>query len=388
MGAAWSEGDLSTYLSQVKVPGNANMLEVGKDGKLTVYELNGNGKCHRLPGKIDLSQKVKDVEQKRMFITVPGDKRNMRLYMDDICETRANEEAYMKKSTLNNQNVLHFPATDRQNATHYKINNTEPNKPPLPFFTVTPKDDSKRRFAAERAVSDCMPIPYVSQTENYSATIGVDTAFQRDLSSLSLYTDPECTNIYTLTKEDINREDNSYYPFSTTTNSYTTIKGYGGRVMHKTNARYYKIKDEKWNVTNDIDPRKFAAAKASREEIVRVKEEKAAAARETALRQVADQEERARVKSVMDKIAGEKNAVERARQQAIQRALQEQREREKRAAELDAANRAKIAATKQSIQAIGNIFSGGGGGFNWLKISSQPKPKPKPKPKPRNRWGR
>ena len=156
--------------------------------------------------------------------------------------------------------------------------------------------------------------------------------------------------------------------------------------MHKTNARYYKIKDEKWNVTNDIDPRKFAAAKASREEIVRVKEEKAAAARETALRQVADQEERARVKSVMDKIAGEKNAVERARQQAIQRALQEQREREKRAAELDAANRAKIAATKQSIQAIGNIFSGGGGGFNWLKISSQPKPKPKPKP--RNRWGR
>jgi hypothetical protein len=374
MGAAWSEGDLSTYLSQVNLPGDANLLEVGKDGKLTVYQLNGNGNCHRLPGKIDLAKNLKDVEQKRMFITTPGDQRNLRLYIDDICETRANEETYMKKATLNNQNILHFPATDQQNATHYKINNTEPNKPPLPFFSVTPKDDSKRRFAAERAVSDCRPIPYVSSGENYSATVGVDAGFQRDLSSLSLYTDSECTNIYAQTREEINREDNSYYPFSITTNPYTNIKGYGGRVMHKTNARFYKIKDEKWNVINDIDPKKFAAAKAAREERARLKAEKEAADRQASLKKLAEDEERARVKSVMDKIARERDAAERARLEAIQRALQAQRESQQRQAALNAANSARVAAVNRQA----NI---------WRTIFRPPPPPPRrPPPRRRGRW--
>jgi hypothetical protein len=301
MGAAWSQGDLSEYLSTVKIQGDANMLEVGKDGKLTVYELNGDGKCNMLPGKIELSTRDKELLQKRMFITTPGDKRNLRLYIDNECETRANEETYMKKATLNNQNILHFPATDQQNAGYYKVNNTEPNKPPLPFFKVSPDENAKRRFAAERAVSDCRPIPYVNSSENYSSTMGRDAAFERDLSSLSLYTDSECTNIYTQTQEEIDRENNSYHPYSTTTNSYTNIKGYGGRIMEKTNARYYKIKDEKWNVINDINPETFARATAAREERARLKAEKEERDREEALKRRIEAEERARAQALEEK---------------------------------------------------------------------------------------
>jgi hypothetical protein len=298
MGAAYSQGDINNFWNQVQVKGDANMIEVGRDGKLTVYELNGNGQCNLLPGKIDVSTRDKEVQQKRVFITVPGDKRNLRLYIDNECETRANEEAYMKKATMNNQNILHFPATNQQNAAYYKVNNTEPNKPPLPFFMVSPDENAKRRFAAERAVSDCRPIPYVNSGENFNATVSKAAAFQRELSSLTLYTDSECTNIYAQTQEEIDRANNSYYPYSTTTTPYTNVKGYGGRLMEKTNARYYKIKDEKWNVINDINPQKMATATADRVERARLKEEQEERDREEAFQRRLIEEKQARIRAL------------------------------------------------------------------------------------------
>ena len=294
MGASYSQGDIHNYWNKVDVSGNANLLQVGQGGKITKYELNGNGKCNRLPGHIEVSTRDREVQQKRIFITVPGDKRNLRLYIDDECETRANEEAYMKKTTFNNQNILYFPADPQQNAEYYKVNHTEPNKPPLPFFMVTPEPDAKRRFAAERAISDCRPIPFVSSGENYHAVDGKDAAFQRDLSHMTLYTDSNCTNIFDQTKEEIDRVDNSYIPFSITTNPYNVVTGYGGRPMEKTKARYYMIKNEKWNVINDIDPVKLAAAKARREELARLKAEEEERQRQAALeaRRKADQDAR------------------------------------------------------------------------------------------------
>jgi hypothetical protein len=144
--------------------------------------------------------------------------------------------------------------------------------------------------------------------------------------------------------------------------------------MHKTNARFYKIKDEKWNVINDIDPKKFAAAKAAREERARLKAEKEAADRQAALKKLAEDEERARVKSVMDKIARERDAAERARLEAIQRALQAQRESQQRQAALNAANSARVAAVNRQA----NI---------WRTIFRPPPPPPRrPPPRRRGRW--
>jgi len=347
MGAGWSEGDISTYLSQVNVPGDANMLEVGKDGVLKVYELNGDGKCNPLPGKIDLSTRVRDVEQKRMFITTPGDNRNLRLFIDNDCETRANEETYMKKTKLNNQNILHFSANYQQNAGYYKINNTEVNKPPLPYFMVNPSENARRRFAAERAVNECRPIPYVNPSENFNATVNKDAAFQRELSNLTLYTDSECTNIYTQTQEEIDYANNSYYPYSTTTNAYTSVKGYGGRIMDKTNARYYKIKDEKWNVINDIDPVKLKRATEVREERARVKAEKEEREKKEAMQRLVDSEERARVEALAKKRAAK--ATEEAKVAAANKAIQEAAANK---AIQDAAERARGEAQQRAVAAM------------------------------------
>jgi hypothetical protein len=103
------------------------------------------------------------------------------------------------------------------------------------------------------------------------------------LSSLTLYTDKDCTNIYTQTKEELDYENESYYPYSTTLNPYTEVKGYGGRIMPKTNARYYKVKDEKWNVTQDINPVLFEKATKARQEREAAKVEKEARDRSEAL---------------------------------------------------------------------------------------------------------
>jgi hypothetical protein len=302
MGAGYSQGDINQYWSTVETPGNANLLEVGNDGKLKVYELNGNGNCHPLPGMINLSTRVKEVPQKRIFITVPGDKRNLRLYVDNECDTRANEEAYIKKTSLNNQNILYFPANSQQNAGYYKINDTEPNKPPLPFFMVTPDENSRRRFASERAISDCRPIPYVNSSEDYGATPTKPAAFQRQLSHLTLYTDADCTNIYDQTKEEIDRVDNSYLPYSITTNPYNVVTGYGGRVMENSKARYYKIKNEKWNVINDTNPDKLAAETARRAEIARLKEEREERERQEAIQRQLIEEKQARERELQEKI--------------------------------------------------------------------------------------
>lgn len=301
MGAGWSQGDMSDYLSKVDLPGAANLLEVGKDGKVKVYELNGDGTCRPLPGSVQVPAKLTDVIQNRMYVTTPGDKRNLRLYADKECDIRANEETYMKKSTMNNQNILYFPATGKQNATYYKINESEPNKPPLPFFMVTPNEDAKTRFASERGYGTCLPIPYVNSGENYGATMTKAAAFQRDRSNLSLYTDPECNNIYTQTNEILDLEHESYYPYSTTTTPYTNIKGYGGRIMEKTNARYYKIKDEKWNVTQDIDPERMAAVTAVREERARLKAEREARERKEAQERLYAREQELRAKASTDR---------------------------------------------------------------------------------------
>jgi hypothetical protein len=184
----------------------------------------------------------------------------------------------MKKTKINNQNILYFPVTSQQNATHYKINDTVPNEPPLPFFLLSPKENAARRFAADKAIHECVPIPYVSKVEDYNATmkkgVTTTTAYQRDLSSMTLYTDKDCTNIYMQTQEPLDYEHESYYPYSTTLNPYTEIKGYGGRIMPNTNARYYKVKDEKWNVTKDIDPVLFEKATKSIQERQSAKAEK------------------------------------------------------------------------------------------------------------------
>jgi hypothetical protein len=337
MGAGWSQGDISTYLSQVSVKGDANMLEVGKDGVLKVYELKGDGKCNPLPGKIELSSRAKELEQKRMFITTPGDKRNLRLYNDNECDIRANEETYMKKTTLNNQNIIHFTANYEQNARYYKIEDTEPNKPSLPYFMVNPSENARKRIASERAIRDCLPIPYMNSSENFNATVNKDAAFQRELSNVTLYTDSECTNIYTQTQEEIDYANNSYYPYSTTTNAYTSVKGYGGRVMDKTNARYYKIKDEKWNVINDIDPVKLARATALREERARLKIEKEEREKKEAMQRLVDSEERARVQALSEKRAA--LAAEQVKVEAANKALRDAAER----ARIDATQRALIA---------------------------------------------
>ena len=301
MGASYSQGDINQYWNKVETPGNANLLEVGPGGKLTVYELNGNGKCNPLPGRIEVSKQLREVQQKRIFMTVPGDKRNLRLYVDNECDIRANEEAYMKKTSLNNQNILYFPATHQQNAGYYVINDTEPNQPPLPFFMVTPDENAKRRFAAESAMSKCRPIPYISTGENYGATSTKAAAFQRDLSHLTLYTDNECTNIYDQTKEEIDQENNSYKPYSITTNPYNVVTGYGGRPMDNSKARYYKIKNDRWNVINDIDPKKMAAETARRAELARQKEEKEAREREEAFKQLLIQEQQERDRKLQEK---------------------------------------------------------------------------------------
>jgi len=282
MGAGWSNGDLSGYLSKVEISGNANLLEVGDNGVLKSYELNGDGTCKPLPGSIRPSSKITDVTQKRVYVSTPGDTRNLRLYADKECETRANEETYMKKTKINNQNILYFPVTREQNATHYKINDTVPNEPPLPYFLLSPKENATKRFAADKAIHECVPIPNINTVENYNATmkkgVSTTTAYQRDLSSMTLYTDKDCTNIYIQTEEPLDYEHDSYYPYSTTLNPYTEIKGYGGRIMPNTNARYYRVKDEKWNVTKDIDPVLFEKATKSiqeRESAKREKEERA-----------------------------------------------------------------------------------------------------------------
>jgi hypothetical protein len=270
MGAGWSNGDLSEYLSKVEISGNANMLEVGDKGILKSYELNGDGTCKPLPGSIRPSSKITDVTQKRVYVSTPGDTRNLRLYADKECETRANEETYMKKTKINNQNILYFPVTPQQNATHYKINDTVPNEPPLPYFMLSPQENAMKRFASDKAIHQCLPIPNVNTVENYNATmkkgVTTTTAYQRDLSSMTLYTDKDCTNIYTQTKEELDYDHESYYPYSTTLNPYTEVKGYGGRIMPKTNARYYKVKDEKSNVTKNIDPVLLAKATKVRQE--------------------------------------------------------------------------------------------------------------------------
>jgi len=285
MGAGWSNGDLSGYLSKVETSGNANLLEVGNSGVLKSYELNGDGTCKPLPGSIRPSSKITDVTQKRVYISTPGDTRNLRLYADKECETRANEETYMKKTKINNQNILYFPVTTQQNATYYKINDTVPNEPPLPFFMLSPQENAMKRFASDKAINGCVPIPYVNKVENYSATNkkGGTTAYQRDLSSMTLYTDKDCTNIYTQTKEELDYDNESYYPYSTTLNPYTEVKGYGERIMPNTNARYYKVKDEKWNVTQDIKPDLLETATKSRQERAAAKAEKEARDRSDAL---------------------------------------------------------------------------------------------------------
>ena len=280
MGAGWSNGDLSGYLSKVETSGNANLLEVGNNGVLKSYELNGDGTCKPLPGSIRPSSKIPDVTQKRVYISTPGDTRNLRLYADKECDTRANEETYMKKTKINNQNILYFPVTRQQNATYYKINDTVPNEPPLPYFMLTPQENAMKRFASEKAIHGCVPIPDVNAGENYNATtkkgFTTTTAYQRDLSSMTLYTDKDCTNIYMQTKEELDYEHESYYPYSTTLNPYTEVKGYGQRIMPNTNARYYSIKDEKWNVTRDIEPVLLEKATKARQESAAAKAEKEA----------------------------------------------------------------------------------------------------------------
>lgn len=287
MGAGWSDGDLSEYLSKVKTSGNANLLEVGDKGVLKSYELNGDGTCKPLPGSIRPSSKITDVTQKRVYISTPGDTRNLRLYADKECDTRANEETYMKKTKINNQNILYFPVTSKQNATHYKINNTVPNEPPLPFFLLSPQENAMTRFASEKAINGCVPIPDVNSGENYNATtkkgVTTTTAYQRDLSSMTLYTDKDCTNIYMQTNEVLDYDNESYYPYSTTLNPYTKIKGYGERIMPNTNARYYKVKDEKWNVTQDIKPELLEKATKARQERAAAKAEKEAREQREAL---------------------------------------------------------------------------------------------------------
>jgi hypothetical protein len=333
MGAAYSQGDINEYWTKVKTPGNANLLEVGNNGELKVHELNGNGKCQPLPGNIFASTRAKEVDQKRIFITVPGDKRNLRLYVDNECDTRANEEAYLKKTSLNNQNILIIPYSDQQNAEYYKINDTEPNKPSLPFFMVSPDENAKRRFASERAISDCRPIPYVNQNENYVATRGKPTAFQRDLSHLTLYTDKECTNIYDQTKEEIDRENNSYLPLSITTNPYNLAAGYGGVEKENSKARFYMIKNEKWNVINDINPEKLAAAVAKRDEEIRKKEEEKERKRQEAFqrRLIEEQQERERALQAKRIAQASAQAARKAREQAERQAGERARTAEARA---------------------------------------------------------
>jgi hypothetical protein len=380
MGASYSQGDINQYWNKVETPGNANLLEVGPGGKLTVYELNGNGKCNPLPGRIEVSKQLREVEQKRIFMTVPGDKRNLRLYIDNECETRANEEAYMKKTSLNNQNILYFPATDQQNAGYYKINDTEPNKPPLPFFMVTPDENAKRRFAAERAISDCRPIPYISSGENYGATSTKAAAFQRDLSHLTLYTDSECTNIYDQTKEEIDQANNSYMPYSITTNPYNVVTGYGGRPMDNSKARYYMIKDDKWNVINDIDPQKMAAETARRAELARQKELKEAREREEAFQRLLIQEQQERERKLEEKkriqeasqaaaAAAAKSARDKAERDRAAKAQNDlvvvQEQQRQQAAQIAAqiAERQRIAdALVKSLNQNKNSGGGGGGG--------------------------
>ena len=193
----------------------------------------------------------------------------------------------MKKTKINNQNILYFPVTSKQNATHYKINNTGPNNPPLPFFLLSSQENATTRFASEKAINGCVPIPQVNAGENYNATtkngVTTTTAYQRDLSSMTLYTDKDCTNIYTQTNEVLDYDNESYYPYSTTLNPYTTIKGYGDRIMPNTNARYYKVKDEKWNVTQDIKPELLEKATKTRQEREAAKAEKEAREQREAL---------------------------------------------------------------------------------------------------------
>ena len=380
MGASYSQGDINQYWNKVETPGNANLLEVGPGGKLTVYELNGDGKCNPLPGRIEVSKQLREVEQKRIFMTVPGDKRNLRLYVDNECDVRANEEAYMKKTSLNNQNILYFPATDQQNAGYYVINDTEPNKPPLPFFMVTPAENAKRRFAAESAMSKCRPSPYISSGENYGATSTKAAAFQRDLSHLTLYTDDKCTNIYDQTKEEIDQANNSYMPYSITTNPYNVVTGYGGRPMDNSKARYYMIKDDKWNVINDIDPQKMAAETARRAELARQKQLKEAREREEAFQRLLIQEQQERERKLEEKkkiqeasqaaaAANAKSArdkAERDRAANTQKDLvvvQEQQRQQAAQIAAQIAQRQRVAdAFVKSLNQNKNMGGGGGGG--------------------------
>ena len=126
-------------------------------------------------------------------------------------------------------------------------------------------------------------------------------AFQRDLSHLTLYTDSECTNIYDQTKEEIDQANNSYMPYSITTNPYNVVTGYGGRPMDNSKARYYMIKDDKWNVINDIDPQKMAAETARRAELARQKELKEAREREEAFQRLLIQEQQERDRKLEEK---------------------------------------------------------------------------------------
>jgi hypothetical protein len=100
---------------------------------------------------------------------------------------------------------------------------------------------------------------------------------------MTLYTDKDCTNIYTQTEEPLDYEHDSYYPYSTTLNPYTEVKGYGGRIMPTSNARYYRVNDEKWNVARDIDPVILETATKSRQERESAKAEKEAREQREAL---------------------------------------------------------------------------------------------------------
>jgi tyrosyl-tRNA synthetase len=71
--------------------------------------------------------------------------------------------------------------------------------------------------------------------------------------------------------------------------------------MDNSKARYYKIKNDRWNVINDIDPKKMAAETARRAELARQKEEKEAREREEAFQKLLIQEQQERERKLQEK---------------------------------------------------------------------------------------
>jgi hypothetical protein len=278
---------------------NENSNTFHNKGNIMVTKLNGDGTCHPLPESSIL--KPGDKLNKNIFVTGNKNtgKKYVRLYANDRCTIRANEEGYATlknpESDLFSPNLndkskpdpdtifTYVPYNEIQNAHYYKINNTEINTPILPQFYIKNKESNtfiNKQFPEyeESNPYACREIPTKNPTNdnneldyNFAPTntdakisdlkgreVGIDRFPDENQSKsapITIYTSRDndhCYNIYTPSvinsgdkigdgphKPPTKSEQVRYTPIP-----YTKIHGYGKVIAEKSNSLNYQLKNE------------------------------------------------------------------------------------------------------------------------------------------------